>query len=74
MTNNLLRRICEHQKKVYPDSFSKRYNIYKLVYYEVTTDVYSAITREKQIKGWMRYKKVDLIMSLNPDLVELDVH
>lgn len=71
MTNNLLRRINEHQRGVYPDSFSKRYNIHKLVYYEETTDVYSAISREKQIKGWMRYKKVDLIMSLNPDLKEL---
>lgn len=71
MTNNLLRRISEHQRGVYPDSFSKRYNIHKLVYYEVTVDVYSAISREKQIKGWMRYRKVDLIMSMNPSLKEL---
>lgn len=71
MTNNLLRRISEHQKGVYQDSFSQRYNVYKLVYYEITTDVYSAISREKQIKGWMRYKKVDLILSMNPNLDEL---
>jgi putative endonuclease len=45
---------------------TKEYNVSKLLYYEATTDVESAITREKQIKGWVRRKKVSLIESVNP--------
>ena len=56
VTNNLERRLYEHRNKLV-DGFTKRYNLDKLVYYEVTEDVRSAIEREKQIKGWTRAKK-----------------
>ena len=78
VTNNLERRVYEHKTKSIP-GFTARYKIDKLVYYESTNDVIEAITREKQIKGWLRKKKVALIESLNPkwkDLSEdfLDCH
>ncbi len=65
VTNNLMRRVYEHRLKLV-DGFTKKYNVSKLLYYEATTDVESAITREKQIKGWVRRKKVGLIESVNP--------
>ena len=65
VTNNLVRRVFEH-KNQQVDGFTKRYNLKYLVYYEVTDDVYAAIAREKQIKGWLRAKKLQLINSLNP--------
>ncbi len=65
VTNDLTRRVYEHRLKVV-DGFTKRYNISKLVHYEATDDVESAIAREKQIKGWLRSKKVALFESLNP--------
>jgi len=49
------------------DGFTKKYNITKLVYYEETIDIQAAITREKQIKGWLRSKKIALIESVNPN-------
>jgi len=51
--------------------FTKNYNIDILVYYETTSDVFSAIAREKQLKGWLRSKKVSLIESVNPDWKDL---
>ena len=72
VTNNLMRRVYEH-RHVLSEGFTKKYNITKLVYYEVTEDINSAIAREKQIKGWLRSKKVALIESSNPywqDLAE----
>ena len=66
MTNDLMRRVWEHKKKKVP-GFTKRYNIDRLVYYEYTEDVMAAITREKQIKGWLRKKKIALIESMNPE-------
>lgn len=51
VTNDLVRRMYEHRHRVDPDSFTARYNIHKLVYYEFTTDIYAAIQREKQIKS-----------------------
>lgn len=65
ITNNLKRRVYEHKAK-FVSGFTKRYNICKLVYYEVFGDIYNAITREKQIKGGSRQKKIDLINSMNP--------
>jgi putative endonuclease len=65
VTDNLERRVHEHKNKLLP-GFSKRYNISRLVYYETCTDVRAAIAREKQIKGWLRAKKVALIESVNP--------
>ena len=70
MTNNLHRRVWEHKQKLV-EGFTKRYNITRLVYYEETPDVRSAIAREKQIKGWLRRKKIALIESVNPDWRDL---
>ena len=65
VTNNLERRLFEHKSKQI-DGFTKQYNIDRLVYFEQTTDVLSAITREKQIKSWSRSKKIVLIEASNP--------
>ena len=72
MTNNLLLRVYQHKiKKV--ASFTQRYNVNKLVYYETTSDVRVAIAREKEIKGWVRRKKVALINSVNPAWEDLSL-
>lgn len=65
ITNNLKRRVYEHKHKLVP-GFTSKYNITQLVHFETTTDVKAAITREKQIKGWLRVKKIALIESANP--------
>ena len=65
MTHWLLKRITEHRTKVFPDSFTARNNIFKLVYYEQYTDVWAAIAREKQLKGWNRQWKINLIEKEN---------
>jgi putative endonuclease len=65
VTNDLRRRVQEHKRKLVP-GFTQRYNITQLVYYEETPDVRAAITREKQIKGWLRAKKIALVESMNP--------
>jgi putative endonuclease len=65
VTSNLTERISHHKAKVGP-GFTSRYNINKLVYYEVYSDAYSAISREKQLKGGSRERKVELIKSKNP--------
>ncbi len=64
VTNDLIRRVYEHKEKLVK-SFTSRYNINKLVYYEVFRDVGCAIIREKQIKGGSRAKKIELINSMN---------
>ena len=70
VTNNLTKRVYEHKEKSV-SGFTKKYNINKLVYYEVLGDIYDAIKREKQIKGGSRQKKMDLINSLNPQWKDL---
>ncbi len=70
ITNNLEQRVYEHKQKLI-DGFTKRYNISRLVYYEVFTDVRDAIAREKQVKDWRREKKIALIESLNPTWKDL---
>ncbi|SHJ71544.1 putative endonuclease [Geosporobacter subterraneus DSM 17957] len=70
MTNNLERRIYEHKHKLVK-GFTEKYNINKLVYFESTTDVTAAILREKQIKGWTRSKKNELIKMMNPQWKDL---
>ena len=65
VTNNIERRVYEHKQKL-TDGFTKKYNLTRLVYYEATDNVRSAISREKQIKGWLRAKKVALVESVNP--------
>ena len=71
VTNNLQRRIYEHKNSLDKTSFTSRYKVNKLVYFECTSDVYSAIEREKQIKGWNRQRKNKLIESQNPEWKEL---
>ena len=65
MTNDLQRRVEQHKQKLV-EGFTQRYNVTRLVYYEATNDVHAAIAREKQIKGWRRSKKTELIESVNP--------
>ncbi len=72
VTNNLERRLYEHKNKLVK-GFTEKYNINKLVYYDYTTDVLSAIEREKQIKGWTRKKKNELINSVNPEWKDLSL-
>ena len=66
ITNNLVRRVYEHKNHLDMGSYTARYNIDQLVYFETTKDVYSAISREKQIKGWNRKRKNKLVESMNP--------
>jgi putative endonuclease len=65
VTNDLLRRVFQHKHKLLP-GFTQKYNLNRLVFYESSGDVRAAIQREKQIKGWVRAKKVALIVSANP--------
>lgn len=69
-TNDLIRRVHEHKNKLI-DGFTKKYNISKLLYYEVACDVNSAVAREKQIKSYNRRKKIALIKTINPSFIDL---
>ena len=70
VTNNLPRRLYEHRNGLV-DGFTKKYNVHKLVYYEYTNDVYSEISREKQLKKWTRAKKNALVVKENPEWRDL---
>ena len=70
VTSNLPRRLYEHKNHLV-DGFSSKYNTNKLVYFEETSDVYSAISREKQLKKWSRSKKNELIAKVNPQWADL---
>ena len=70
VTNDLTRRLYEHRSHL-ADGFTARYNVHKLVYFEYTNDVRSAIDREKQLKGWRRDKKNALISKANPEWIDL---
>lgn len=72
VTNELSRRVTEHKSKI-KDGFTKKYNVDKLVYFEWTDDIYAALTREKQLKGYLRSKKIELIESMNPGWEDLSV-
>ena len=65
VTNNLIRRVHEHRSEV-TSSFTARYHIHQLVYYEVFDASYEAISREKLLKGWRRSRKNELIEGFNP--------
>ena len=70
VTNDLRRRVYEHKRKLMP-GFTEKYNITWLAYFEETSNIVSAIAREKQIKGWRRSKKLDLIETVNPQWKDL---
>jgi putative endonuclease len=70
VTNDLIRRVYEHKNKRVA-GFTQKYNVDRLVYYEVCGTIVVAIEREKQIKGWSRKKKQDLINTLNPEWGDL---
>ena len=70
VTNNLVKRLYQHQNKLI-DGFTSKYNINKLVYYEIYQNIDYAINREKQLKGWSRAKKNALIETLNPTWKDL---
>ena len=70
VTNNLMRRVLEHKCKLLP-GFTCKYNLNRLAYFEEFGDIRAAIGREKQIKGWLRAKKIALIESKNPDWRDL---
>ena len=70
VTNNIQRRVFEHRQKQV-SSFTSRYNLYRLVYFEAFGDIRDAIAREKQIKGWRRSKKLVLIRQMNPQWQDL---
>jgi len=65
VTGNLLKRVGEHREGAV-EGFTKKYSCKKVVHFEETTDVHSALAREKQLKGWRKSKKVGLIESVNP--------
>ena len=70
VTNNLERRVYEHKHKIIP-SFTSKYNIDQLVYYEETNSIHVDIAREKEIKSWLRRRKIELIESKNPQWRDL---
>ncbi len=70
VTNNLMRRLYEHNHKLVA-GFTRKYNVDKLVYFEVTNDINAAIAREKEIKKWRREKKNKLVQSGNPEWKDL---
>ena len=71
VTNDLIRRVYEHKLHFDKNSFTSKYNVTNLVYFEETTDIHAAIAREKQIKSWSRMKKFFLIKEKNPALEDL---
>ncbi|HEX5483171.1 MAG TPA: GIY-YIG nuclease family protein [Terriglobia bacterium] len=70
VTSNLERRVLQHRRKLLP-GFTARYNINRLVHYEIFGDIVAAIAREKQVKNWGRMKKIALIESVNRDWKDL---
>jgi len=70
VTSNLKKRVWQHKNKIV-EGFTKKYNVNKLVYYEILNSVYDAINREKQIKNLLRYKKILLIENKNPTWTDL---
>ena len=72
VTGNLQKRVLEHKNK-FVEGFTKKYNIDRLVYYELTNSVETAINREKQLKRWHRDWKINLIKQMNPEFKDLSL-
>ena len=72
VTGNLQKRVWEHKNKVV-DGFTKKYNVDRLVYYELTNSVDAALNREKQLKRWHREWKINLIKEMNPEFKDLSL-
>ena len=72
VTGNIGQRLIQHRKAL-PSTFTGRYAVNRLVYAEETSDVYAALEREKEIKGWTRAKKIALIREMNPKWLDLGV-
>ena len=70
VTNDLIKRIFQHKDNLV-EGFTKKYGVYKLVYYEIFKNINDAITREKNIKKWKRKWKIELIEELNPNWKDL---
>lgn len=68
VTNHLKIRLAQHKESINPNSFTSKYNVSYLLYYEKYTWILEAIAREKEIKGWRMEKKIDLIKTINPHL------
>lgn len=73
VTSELQKRVWQHKNKVHPESFAAKYNIDQLVYFERFGSITAAIAREKEIKGWLRVKKVALIVASNPTWRDLSL-
>ena len=71
VTNDLVRRVYEHKNHMDKNSFTSKYQVTKLVYFEQTQDVKAALEREKQIKGWKRDRKMALVLESNPRMLDL---
>lgn len=72
VTSNLQKRVWEHKNKII-EGFTKKYNVDKLVYYELTDSIETAINREKQLKRWHRQWKINLIKEMNPEFKDLSL-
>ena len=73
ITTQLAARVRQHKRHTNPECHTARYNIDRLVYFETFTRVTAAIAREKQLKGWLRVRKLELIVSTNPEWRDLSV-
>ncbi len=71
VTKDLIRRVYEHKHNLDPNSFTAKYVVHKLVYFEQVSSSYAAISREKQIKSWKRKRKNELVESMNPKWEDL---
>jgi putative endonuclease len=71
VTSDLYGRITEHKEKIYPKSFTAKYNCCKLVWFEAFDSIEEAIDREKQLKKWKRQWKIELIQKMNPGWIDL---
>ena len=74
ITDDLMERVKEHKLKIYPNSFTVKYNCHKLIYFEEWEDGFEATVREKQLKKWKRDWKVNLIEDMNPAWMDISLN